>query len=125
LEDRAILSPGGDGVLHNLTRALRAYVQGRRDNVAEGIAELTRMTRDDRLSSQDPYLYVYYYLHSLVIPAGEGDLLVNKLTALSKALKHVQQRATRIDDVKLRQSYLRANVGNAGLLDDAKKYKLM
>ncbi|HUZ18429.1 MAG TPA: hypothetical protein VMV68_08570 [Spirochaetia bacterium] len=125
VEDRALKSPGGEGVLRNLALALRAFVHGRQNEVAVGIDELTRMTRDDRLSNQDPYLYEYHYLHSLVIPSGEGELLVNKLTALSKALKYVQQRATRIDDVKMRQSFLRSNRLNARLLDDAKRFKLM
>jgi len=83
------------------------------------------LSREDRLSEHDPNNYHYYYLHSRVVPHGEGELLVDRLTVLSKALKHVQERATRIDDVKKRQSFLRRNRWNARLIEDAKSLKLM
>ncbi len=125
LEDRALRTPDGKGVLYFNARAMRAYLRGLSSDVDEAITEFTRLTREERLSEHDPSNYHYYYLHSRIVPHGEGELLVDRLTVLSKALKHVQERATRIDDVKKRQSFLRRNRWNARLIEDAKNLKLM
>ena len=125
VEDRAFRAPDGRGVLYNNAKAMRAYLNGLMSDVDEAISAFTRLTREERLSDHDPDNYHYYYLHSRIVPHGEGELLVDRLTVLSKALKHVQERATRIDDVKKRQSFLRQNIWNARLLEDAKSLKLM
>lgn len=125
IEDRALKMSDGRGVLHFNSRALRAYLKGLSGEVDEAITEFTRLTREERLSESDPNNYHYYYLHSRIVPHGEGELLVDRLTVLSKALKHVQERATRIDDVKKRQAFLRRNRWNARLVEDAKSLKLM
>lgn len=125
IEDRALRTAEGRGVLYFNARAMRAYLKGLGGDADEAMTEFTRLSREDRLSEHDPNNYHYYYLHSRVVPHGEGELLVDRLTVLSKALKHVQERATRIDDVKKRQAFLRRNRWNARLIEDAKSLKLM
>lgn len=125
IEDRALRNAEGHGVLYYRARAMSHYLNGLAGNADEATAEFTRLTREDRLSDHDPNNYYYYHLHSRIVPHGEGELLVDRLTVLSKAIKHLQERATRIDDVKKRQSFLHRSLWNARLIDDAKRLKLM
>jgi len=125
IEDRAFRSPQGTGVLYQLIRATRAYVRSRLDDRDEAVAELVKIDREEKLSDLDPNVPYYHYLHSLVLPEGEGEEAVIRLTVLSKALKHVQEQATRIDEVKKRQSFLQDNRWNVRVLADARRYKLL
>ncbi len=125
IEDRAFRSPEGKGVLYQLVRATRAYARSHLDDLDEAIAELVKMDREEKLSDLDPNVPYYHYLHSLVLPEGEGEAAVIRLTVLSKALKHVQEQSTRIDEVKKRQSFLQNNRWNVRVLADARRYKLL
>ncbi len=125
IEDRAFRGADGHGVLHHMARAMKAYVVAHLEDSSEGVAELTRITREDKLSDQDPNESFYYFLHSQILPEGQGDLLVDRLTVLNKALKHAQERATRIDEVKMRRAFLQSNRWNVRLFADARKHKLV
>ncbi len=125
IEDLAFRSPNGTGVLYQLVRAARAYARSRLGHAEESAAELMRIVREEKLSDLDPNLPYYHFLHSLVLPEGQGEEAVIRLTALSKALKHVQEQSTRIDEVKKRQSFLQNNRWNARVLADAHRFKLL
>jgi hypothetical protein len=66
------------------------------------------------------YFFANYYI------VNEADLSeVDRNTAISMAFKRLQRRAGRIDDVKIRQSYLTNQHWNNALFLTAKEYKLI
>ena len=84
-----------------------------------------RLTREDRLSEIDPNNGYYYYLHALTFPEYSGAEAVDRLTLLSKALRHIQQTASHIDNPKHRQMYLSDNYWNSGLMNEGRAHKLI
>ncbi len=125
LEDRAMTGVGGTSVLGMLIRAFRAYVGCYLDRPEHGVNDLARITREDRLSEIDPSngLYHYQYAHAIGCLSGVGDL--DRLTALSKAMKYIQERASVIDDASEKQSYLHKNYWNGRILQEARESKLI
>ena len=91
----------------------------------EGRTELVRLTREDRLSDIDLNNGYYYYLHALTLPENTGAEAVDRLTLLSKALRHIQQTASHIDDPKERQMFLMDNYWNSGLMKEGRAHKLI
>lgn len=125
IEGRAFGSREGANVLHQQVRATLAYASSRTRPREEASAELVRLTREEKLSDFDPNLSYYYYLHFLVLPEGEGEEAVVRMTLLSKALKGVQEQSTRIDEVKKRESFIQNSRWNARVISDAKRLRLM
>jgi hypothetical protein len=125
LEDRVIPGGGGNSVLGMLIRSFAAYVGCYLDHSERGVDELARITRGDRLSEIDPNngLYHFQYAHAIGCVSGSGDL--DRLTALSKAMKYIQERAAAIGDASEKQSYLHKNYWNARILEDARSGKLI
>lgn len=125
IEDRSLVVEGGYGVLFQLIRAFRAFIMSKTGNVDEGRLELARITREDLLSEIDLNNGFYYYLHSLTLPEYTGAEAVDRLTLLSKALRHVQKTASNIDNPKHRQMYLSQNYWNSGLMEEGRDHKLI
>ncbi len=125
IEDRSLVSGGGHGVLFQLIRAFRAFLSVKTGNESDGWKELVRLSREDRLSETDLNNGYYYYLHALTLPENTGAAGVDRITLLSKALRHIQQTASRIDNPKHRQLYLNHNYWNGSLMDEGRQYKLI
>lgn len=125
IEDRSLVAEGGHGVLFHLISAFRAFLMAKTGDETEGRAELVRLTREDRLSDIDLNNGYYYYLHALTLPENTGAEAVDRLTLLSKALRHIQQTASHIDDPKHRQMFLADNYWNSGLMKEGRAYKLI
>ncbi len=125
IEDRSLVVEGGHGVLFHLIRAFRAFLMAKTGHDTEGWAELVRLTREDRLSDIDLNNGYYYYLHALTLPENTGAEAVDRLTLLSKALRHIQQTASHIDDPKERQMFLMDNYWNSGLMKEGRAHKLI
>ncbi len=125
MEDLVFLVMDGRGVLSHLLRAFSAYLSVLNDNPVKGIPELERLTRDDKLSDIDPFNGLYYFFHALSLPEKEGVDSLDRLTMLSKALRHVQTVASRIDFPKERMAFLTGNYWNSRLMTAAKKNKLL
>jgi len=125
IEDRSFVTNGGHGVLFQLIRAFKAFIVTKTGQINAGREELIRLAREDRLSDIDPYNGYYYYLHALSFPKYSGAEAVDRLTLLSKALRHIQQTASHIDNPKHRQMYLFDNYWNSGLMNEGRAYKLI
>lgn len=125
IEDRAMRGPDGTTVLGALVRSFRAYTGCFQNQERVALDELSRITRDELFSPIDPNngLYHYQYAHAIRCVSGAGDL--DRLTALSKAMKFIQERAANIDDAGEKQAYLHGNYWNNRILSDARESKLI
>lgn len=125
LEDRALKTQEGQGILFHLIRAFRGFLLGLNGSTEEGLAEISRLTREEKLSDIDPYNSLYYLFNTLVLPDREGSEDLDRLTLLSKALRYLQEFASRIRDPGHKQAFMRDNYWNRMLLDEARKDKLL
>ena len=125
IEDRSLIKEGSHGVLFQLIRAFKAFLVAKNGQYEEGRVELVRLTREDRLSEIDPNNGYYFYLHALTFPEYSGAEAIDRLTLLSKALRHIQQTASHIDNPKHRQMYLSHNYWNSGLMNEGRAHKLI
>jgi hypothetical protein len=91
---------------------------------AEALKIMQRVLRDERLSELDPWDAFYYYAWYQIL--GEsGAAQVDMNTAVSIAFKQLQRRASRIDDIKIRQTYLTQPRWNGALSLAAKEHRLI
>ena len=105
--------------------AMRACLLGLRGASEEGIRELHKLTRSERSVDEDPNGYWYNYLYSMVLPESGGQEMDDKETILGKALKSLQERASRIDAPSERSSFLSRNRWNRRIMDEARQRKLV
>ncbi len=125
MEDRAITGPGDRPVLTMLIRAFRAYLLCGVDASELGLNDLARITREEKLSNIDPYngIYLYFYAHAIGTMTNKNEL--DRLTALSKAFKSVQERASMMDNSTDKQSFLHNNYFNRLILSEAHESNLI
>ncbi|RPJ06968.1 MAG: hypothetical protein EHM28_08800 [Spirochaetaceae bacterium] len=130
IEDLCLdLSTNGT-LLFRLIRAFHAYNLARAGAVNEGIRELHEMTITDKFSPVDPAAFFCYFLYYMVLksvdtPRDYFEDSAHGLTILNKALKHLQERATAIEEPRDRINYLSRNRWNKMLMDEAKVNKLI
>lgn len=131
IEDRAIGGEEAEGVFRLQLLALRAEIKRRLGKQAEAANELYSLTRELKLSENDPCMHVYLYFYFLAIPesgsaaAETPGLQTDRATVLSKAFKYLQLKASRIDTAADKNSFMTANRHNRMLLDSAKLYKFI
>jgi tetratricopeptide (TPR) repeat protein len=118
------LSRGGSFLRRSLS-ALRACLRGLQGASEEGIRELRTLTRSERSVEEDPNGYWYDYLYSMVLPESGDEEVDDKETVLSKAVKSLQERASRIDAPSERSSFLARNTWNKRIMDEARQRKLV
>ena len=125
LEDRGITNPGESPVLTMMIRAFRAFLRSDDSDSDSGLNDLARISREDRLSAIDPYngVYLYYYAHAIGVKKNRNEL--DRLTALSKAFKSIQERASTMDNSVDKQSYLHNNYFNNLILTEARESNLI
>jgi tetratricopeptide (TPR) repeat protein len=116
--------------LLRLCRAFRAVLQCRAGNLDEGIAELHLLTTTEKFSEADPHVYLFYFLYYTVLKTLEKKKtslqeVGHGLTILNKALKHLQERSTVIDEPRDRIHYIGQNYWNKLILEAAKLNKLV
>jgi tetratricopeptide (TPR) repeat protein len=116
--------------LHRLSRAWRAVLQCRSGALDEGIAELHLLTITEKFAEADPHISLFYYLYYTVLKTLEKKKtsvqeVGHALTILNKALKHLQERATMIDEPRDRINYLTQNRWNKLMFEEGKANKLL
>ncbi|MDR0450951.1 MAG: hypothetical protein LBH26_06770 [Treponema sp.] len=90
----------------------------------EALRIMQRILRDERLAEMDPGDVFYFYSWYQVLQrSGASQSDMN--TALSVAFKRLQRRASRIDDVEIRRTFLSQPRWNGALSLAAKEYKLI
>ena len=77
------------------------------------------------ISHRDPFLGYYHFFHAHALKysadLGESD----RLKALQKSVKFIQERSTRIDYTNHKQNYLKRNRLNSMILHEAEKCNLV
>jgi hypothetical protein len=108
-----------------LLHALQGYLWGLEGSSERAVEQLHSLTRGGRLPPSDPYQSLYHYFYACVLPEVRKDDLDDSLTVLSKALKLLQQRASKTEDSSLRWRYLSSNYWNGLLFAEARKKKMI
>jgi hypothetical protein len=80
--------------------------------------------RDERFGDYDPASPFYFFANYRVLNETNSPE-VDKNTAISMAFKRLQRRASRVDGVEDRRSFLSEQYWNKILFNTAKDYKLI
>lgn len=125
VEGRCFRLSRGDAFLHRTLVGLRAYLLGLRGFTAEGIKELHQLTRGPKAVEEDPGFYWFHYLYCQILPEADSNEVDDKMTVLSKSLKSLQERASRIEAPAERSSFLWRNRWNRMIMEEARDRKLV
>jgi len=125
IEDLVFVKNDGHSVLLHLLQAFKAFLSVLSDTSSQGVENLIRLTREEKLSDIDPYNGLYFFLHALCLEKKPGMDDLDRLTLLSKALRHIQSIASRIDVPSERIDYLNRNYWNSRLVSEGRKNKLI
>ena len=125
IEGRALRSSKGTGVLLHNIRAMQAFLLGMTGNREYGTEILFSLTRDEKISENDPYNRLYFYLYCQLLESRKDTEMIDKLTLISKALKYLQQTASRINSPQVRRQFMEKNYWNSLLVNEARREKLI
>jgi hypothetical protein len=102
--------------------ALHGHLLAHRGSAAEGARILGDLVRGVRPSDLDPAVPLYTYLYADALPEESGD--DDKATVLARALKGLQERASRIDAPADRSAFLNRNRWNRTIMEQARARRL-
>jgi len=125
VEGRSFRLARSGGLLQRSLLGMRAYLLGIRGFREEGIRELRELTRGHKALDEDPRAPWFNYLYSQVLPEAGSEEVDDKVTVLSKSLKTLQERASRIDAPADRSSFLWRNRWNRMIMEEARERKLV
>jgi tetratricopeptide (TPR) repeat protein len=125
VEGRCFRLSRGGALLQRSLLGMRAYLLGIRGFREEGIRELHQLTRGQKVIEEDPRSAWFNYLYSQVLPETGSEEVDDKVTVLSKSLKTLQERASRIDAPADRSSFLWRNRWNRLIMEEARERKLV
>jgi tetratricopeptide (TPR) repeat protein len=114
-----------NALVRRIMQSFQAYLWGLEGSSERGIEQLQMITRGGRIPPSDPYQSLYTYFYACTLPEVRNTELDDSLTVLSKSLKLLQQRASRIDDSSERWQYLSNNFWNSLLFAEAKRKKMI
>jgi tetratricopeptide (TPR) repeat protein len=124
-ENIALGRTKGVQVLRQLSLAFRAFLMVLSGEVLPGIEELSRLTREEKNSENDPYNRLYYYWYSRILPEKRDQVFEDRLTILGKAVNHLQSRISRIDEPGHKTTYAGKNLWNHMLIEEARSHNLV
>jgi tetratricopeptide (TPR) repeat protein len=122
LEGRCFSLSRSGTYLQRQLAALRGHLLARRGSGSEAMRELGELVRGVRPADNDPSLHLYLFLYADALPEESGD--DDKVTVLAKALKGLQERASRIDAPAERSAFLHANRWNRTIMEEARARRL-
>ena len=122
LEGRCFSLARSGTCLQRQLAALRGHLLARRGSGSEAVRELGELVRGVRPADNDPSLPLYLFLYADALPEESGE--DDKVTVLAKALKGLQERASRIDAPAERSAFLRANRWNRTIMEEARARRL-
>ncbi len=125
VEGRCFKLSRGSALLQRSLLGMRAYLLGLRGIRDEAISELHELTRGQKSLEEDPRAAWFNYLYSQVLPEAGSEEVDDKVTVLSKSLKTLQERASRIDAPGERSSFLWRNKWNRMIMEEARDRKLV
>ncbi|MBN2535674.1 MAG: ATP-binding protein [Spirochaetales bacterium] len=112
-------------ILNRIVKVFRAYLLSLCHGLKEGIVEFYQIIRTEKDAKNDPYFSFYYFLYSQLLSKCGEDEVDDYLTILNKALKQLQERASRIENPSDRKKYLFNNFWNNHIFNEAKKKNLI
>lgn len=112
-------------ILNRIVKVFRAYLLSLCHGLKEGIAEFYQIIRTEKDAKNDPYFSLYYFLYSQLLQKCGEDEVDDYLTILNKALKQLQERASRIEEPADRKKFLFDNFWNNHIFNEAKKKNLI
>lgn len=124
VEERLFGGAGPNAMYRRLILSLRGLASLRSGADEEAVAGLRALVKEDRAQAFDPHAPFYAFCLYRSIDAS-GASTIDRATVLSTAFKRLQGRATRIDDVELRRSYISASRWNSQLMEEARAHKLI
>ncbi len=125
VEGRCFRLGRGGALMQRSLLGMRAYLLGIRGFRAEAIRELHQLTRGQKSLEEDPRSAWFNYLYSQVLPEAGTEEVDDKVTVLSKSLKTLQERASRIDAPADRSSFLWRHRWNRLIMEEARERKLV
>jgi tetratricopeptide (TPR) repeat protein len=125
MEGRCFRLGREDAFLKRNTRALIGCLLGMRGFSREAIRDLRSLSRGEGSAENDPNAYLNAYLYSLVLPEYASEDEDDKVTILSKSLKGLQERVSRIESPGHKNAFLGLNYWNHRIMDEARLRKLM
>jgi tetratricopeptide (TPR) repeat protein len=93
-------------------------------NATEAAHDMEYLMRNERFNGSDPNNPFLFYAYFRVLEEADAPE-VDKNTAISMAFKCLQSRASRIDDLDTKRSFLNLPFWNKQLYQTAKDYKLI
>ncbi len=114
-----------DALTQRLTQSFQAYLWGLQGSSERAIEQLHSITRGGRIPASDPYQSLYNYFYACTLPDVRKGELDDSLTVLNKALKLLQQRASKIEESTSRWRYLNNNYWNGLLFAEARRRKMI
>ena len=125
VEGRSFRLARSGGLLQRSLLGMRGYLLGIRGFREEGIRELRELARGQKALDEDPRAAWLNWLYSQVLPEAGSEEVDDKVTVLSKSLKTLQERASRIDGPADRSSFLWRNRWNRMIMEEARERKLV
>ncbi len=122
LEGRCFSLARSGAFLGRQLTALRGHLLARRGARAEAVRGLGALVRGVRPSDNDPSLQLYLHFYADALPEESGD--DDKVTVLARALKGLQERASRIEAPADRTAFLHANRWHRAIMDEARARRL-
>jgi hypothetical protein len=122
LEGRCFSLARSGAFLGRQLAALHGHLLARRGARSEAVGELGALVHGVRPSDNDPALHLYLHLYADALPERSGE--DDKVTVLAKALKGLQERASRIDAPGERTAFLNANRWHRAIMDEARSRHL-
>jgi hypothetical protein len=124
-EGRCFRLSRGDAFFRRQVRATAGYLLGLRGLSRGAVLELHKLTRGEDSREDDPNAYLHAYLYSLVLPEDSADEGDDKTTVLSRSLKGLQERASRIELPSHKSAFLASNYWNRRIMDDAREKRIV
>lgn len=112
-------------VLRQLLRSYTGFLLGRAGNTEKAIQVLRESTRAIRSGDTDPYLPLYYFWYSTVLPRSKVSRYDDPATEIGRSVKIVQQRLSRIEQHADKVDYKSRNIWFGRLFDEARKHNLV
>jgi|GEM_PF-2119966 tetratricopeptide (TPR) repeat protein len=130
IEDCVASPPGGSSVAGLRRVALEGSALMRLGRQAEAARILHGLVHDPGMRESDPRVHEYLYLFFLALPdddspVQEYERLGDRGTVLSRAFKHLQLKASRIDTAEDKNAYMTDNPVNRILADTARTFKFI
>lgn len=123
LEDRLFMEQGFT-FMARLAKLMRLHSMASCGDTTEACRQLSMFNRNLKKGAMDPCIHWYLYLQADSIGRSSDVQNEDKPTVLGKAIKFLQERASRLENPQHKKNYLGRNVWNRRLLEQARQFNL-